>query len=303
MNMNVIVTGSQGFIGSFICDELLKAGYNVIGIDNFSKYGKVERPHDKHPNFFLFEADCSTFDMDKALGGTQIDFIIANAALIGGIGYFHKYAYDLIAKNEAINTNTVNYAIKRHQKGRFGKLVMMSSSMVYENAPEGRVTEDMVSKIPPPSSTYGFQKLACEYFCKGAFEQYGLPYSIVRPFNCVGVGEDLGVATPSKEHFNMALSHVLPDLVFKCLSLNPDEPVPILGDGTQVRHYTHGRDIARGVRMVMESNSVNEAYNISHDTPYTMLELLAKVYSLVHNTSNIPLVNLRPAYRDRKSVV
>ena len=44
-------------------------------------------------------------------------------------------------------------------------------------------------KIPPPLSTYGFQKLSSEYFAKGAYEQYKLPYTIIRPFNCIGIGE------------------------------------------------------------------------------------------------------------------
>ena len=53
----VIVTGSQGFIGSYVCKDLLDSGYQVVGIDNYSKYGKLPRSHDKHPNFTLLEED------------------------------------------------------------------------------------------------------------------------------------------------------------------------------------------------------------------------------------------------------
>ncbi|PIZ98956.1 MAG: glycosyl transferase family 2 [Candidatus Levybacteria bacterium CG_4_10_14_0_2_um_filter_35_8] len=70
------------------------------------------------------------------------------------------------------------------------KITVISSSMVYELADKFPTKEDEVSKIPPPLSTYGFQKFACEYFAKGAWEQYKLPYTIVRPFNCVGIGEE-----------------------------------------------------------------------------------------------------------------
>ena len=53
--MKILLTGSQGFIGSYICNELLSNGYSVVGVDNFSKYGKLSRPHDTHENFKLIE--------------------------------------------------------------------------------------------------------------------------------------------------------------------------------------------------------------------------------------------------------
>ena len=49
----VLITGSQGFIGSYLCAEFLEKGYHVVGVDNFSKYGPITRPHDNHPNFHL----------------------------------------------------------------------------------------------------------------------------------------------------------------------------------------------------------------------------------------------------------
>ena len=55
--MRVLITGSQGFIGSYVCEELLSHGYEVIGVDNYSKYGKVVRHHDTHPNFIVHEMD------------------------------------------------------------------------------------------------------------------------------------------------------------------------------------------------------------------------------------------------------
>ena len=51
MPKSVLLTGSQGFIGSYIAKELLEHDYTVVGVDNFSKYGKVIRSHDKHKNF------------------------------------------------------------------------------------------------------------------------------------------------------------------------------------------------------------------------------------------------------------
>ena len=69
------------------------------------------------------------------------------------------------------------------------KITVISSSMVFESAKKFPTKEGDERNIPPPKSTYGFQKLSCEYFAQGAYEQYNLPFTIIRPFNCVGIGE------------------------------------------------------------------------------------------------------------------
>ena len=139
----------------------------------------------------------------------------------------------------------------------------------------------------PPASTYGFQKLASEYFCRGAYEQYKLPYTIIRPFNCVGVGEEeaVGEEVVMSGNIKMLMSHVLPDLIHKAFLLGPEESLPILGDGTQIRHYTNGKDIARGIRVALESEkAVNEDFNISSPEATTVAELADLVWQKIHGT-------------------
>lgn len=287
-NKTVLVTGSQGFIGSYICNELLASGYTVIGLDNYSKYGRVKRSHDSHSEFRLIESDCAdnSFKNNFISGkevNTKLDFIIAGAAMIGGISYFHKFAYDLIATNERIISNTFDVAIDRFKKKELNRIIVLSSSMVFENTTVWPTPEGNQLVSPPPSSTYGFQKLACEYFVKGAFEQYGLPYSILRPFNCIGVGEDKSIKEEEVLSGNVKLmmSHVVPDLINKCL-LGQD-PLHILGDGSQIRHYTNGRDIASAVRMTLESEkAVNEDFNISTSTSTTVLELAEIIWKKIN---------------------
>jgi len=129
--------------------------------------------------------------------------------------------------------------------GRLRKVTYISSSMVYEGTRTGR-RGGRRRDIPPPPSAYGFQKLAVEYFARAAWQQYGLPYTIVRPFNCVGAGEyepvrDTGGAPGNAAQ---ALCHVVPDLVRKALT--GQDPLRILGSGDQVRHYTYGGDWPAG---------------------------------------------------------
>jgi UDP-glucose 4-epimerase len=276
--MRVLVTGGCGFIGSYVCEELLSHGYEVIALDNFSKYGRVERSFFKHPKFTLIIGDCKDKRIvDKASEGC--DFIIAGAALIGGISYFHKYAYDLLAENERILATTFDAAISNYVGGSLQRIIVLSSSMVFESSSVFPTPENEARLAPPPKSTYGFQKLAAEYFAKGALEQYGLPYTIIRPFNCVGVGEGraLGETTVASGNISLALSHVLPDLAQK--AVRGQRPLRILGDGSQVRCYTHGTDIARGIRLALESPlAVNEDFNISTSSQSTVLELAEHVW-------------------------
>src|SRR5205085_9470738 len=119
-------------------------------------------------------------------------------------------------------------------------------------------------RSPPPRSTYGFQKLATEYFAQGAFEQYGLPFTIIRPFNCIGIGESraLGEHEVMSGNVRLAMSHVVPDLVQKIIK--GQNPLHILGSGEQVRHYTYGGDLAKGIRLAIESPEArNEDFNLA----------------------------------------
>jgi nucleoside-diphosphate-sugar epimerase len=298
--MKVLVTGSQGFIGSYICNELLNNGYDVIGVDNYQKYGELARPHDSHPNFKLYNLNILHQDFQTLVDNVAPDFIIAGAAMIGGISYFHKYAYDLMATNERILASTFDAAIRNMNNG-LKRIIVLSSSMVFENTNIYPTPESEVLNSPPPSSTYGFQKLASEFFAKGAWEQYKLPYTIVRPFNCVGIGEEkaLGDSEVSSGNIKLMLSHVLPDLINKIK--NGQDPVHILGTGDQIRCYTNGKDIGRAIRVIIESEAaINEDFNISIATPTSVLELAQMVWEKLNPGKKFSYVSDDPFEYDVK---
>jgi len=291
----IVLTGSQGFIGSYICNELLNNGYKVIGIDNYQKYGKINRPHDNHPNFKLYNIDVLSSEFLDIVDKERPNMIIAGAAMIGGISYFHKFAYDLLATNERILAQTFDAAIKGHKEGYLERIIVLSSSMVFEETTLYPTPETEIKVCPPPSSTYGFQKLASEYFAKGAWEQYGLPYSIIRPFNCVGIGEEESISEHeiTSGNIKLMLSHVLPDLINKVLK--GQNPLHILGEGNQVRCYTNGKDLARGIRMVMESEkAVNEDFNISTPQSTSVLELAKIVWDIINPNEEFKIIHDEP---------
>ncbi len=279
--MKILVTGASGFICGYVVEELLAQGHEVIGIDNFSKYGPIKKSYDTHPRFRLVKGDAKEVDLMKKLA-LECDQVLAAAAMIGGISYFHEFAYELIAENERIIASTFDAAIHAFKHGNLKKITVLSSSMVFESATTFPSKEGDERNCPPPQSTYGFQKLACEYFAQGAFEQYGLPYTIVRPFNCVGIGEKRAVSDKDiySGNVKLALSHVVPDLVQKLLK--GQDPLHILGNGEQIRHYTYAGDLAKGIRICMEHpKALNNDFNLSTPASTTVLELAEAIWKKI----------------------
>jgi UDP-glucose 4-epimerase len=284
----VLVSGSAGFIGGYVVEELLRRGYAVTGVDDFSKYGRVAKSYDGHAHYTLVEGDCRDADlMTMLLDGC--DWFIAGAALIGGISYFHTYPYDLIAANERIIAASCDAAIQAHRDSVLKRVTYISSSMVFESADHWPSHEGQEKEIPPPVSAYGFQKLAVEYFARAAWDQYQLPYTIVRPFNCVGTGESRALADEEilSGNVKLAMSHVVPDLVQKILK--GQDPLHILGSGEQIRHYTYGGDLAAGIVTAMAHPAAqNEDFNLSTDEGTTVTELATAIWRKIKGES-VPL--------------
>jgi UDP-glucose 4-epimerase len=297
--VRILVTGAAGFINGYLVPELLEAGHEVIGLDDFSKYGRLTKSYDDHPRYRFVEGDAKDVELMTELAA-DVDQVVAAAAMIGGISYFHEFAYDLLAENERILAATFDAAIASFRAGRLAKINVLSSSMVFESATVFPTPEGAQLTSPPPISTYGFQKLSSEYFARGAWEQFQLPYTIIRPFNCVGIGERRALRDSAimSGNVRLAMSHVVPDLVQKVLK--GQDPLHILGDGSQVRHYTYGGDLAHGIRVCMEHPAaVNDDFNISTAQSTTVRELAETIWRKIKGPeAPLRIVNDAPFEHD-----
>lgn len=259
---NIVVTGGCGFIGSEVVKKLLEKGYKVRVIDNLSK---LESTIKKGYEFI----NCDLADKEAAkdlFGG--MDVCINLAARIGGIGYFHKYPSEILSENNRIYSTTFELAAKSKIK----RMVYISSSMVFESAIEFPSKEKDIDRIPPPISSYGFSKLIGERYCRAFWEEHKLPFSICRPFNAYGINE-----YPGQE---VGYAHVIPDLIKKILM--EQYPLELLGDGEQIRCFTHISDLADGIITVMESeNAINEDFNIADPRPIKIIDLARTLWELM----------------------
>jgi nucleoside-diphosphate-sugar epimerase len=282
---NILWTGSHGFIAGYAISKLLQEGHHVWGIDNFWKYGKIAKTYDTHPNFHFLEYDAKdTEKLKEILVENKINIFVCGAAIIGGISMFHEQAYFLLRENELLTAAAFDACLyAKNVLPEFQKIVVISSSMVYESTTNWPSKEEDVRKIPAPLSTYGFQKLATEYWAQGAWEQYKLPYTIIRPFNAIGIGEKRANLETDcySGNIKLAMSHVVPDLVQKILK--GQYPLRILGEGNQIRHYTYAGDLADGFyECITNPKALNNDFNISTPVGHTVLELAKIIWNKIH---------------------
>jgi nucleoside-diphosphate-sugar epimerase len=191
--------------------------------------------------------------------------VIHLAAIVGGIANFHRLPFTLLE----MNTGLLNGVFRAALDEGVERVVYVSSSMVYERASEYPTTEEYVRDTPIPDSAYGFSKLAGEFYCRALHDEFGVPYTICRPFNAYGPGE-----VPANEP---GIAHMVPDVIRKVLS--GQRPLEIFGSGEQTRTITHIDDIADGIVTAMAHPAAeNEDFNISASEEMTVAEIARVIW-------------------------
>jgi UDP-glucose 4-epimerase len=211
-----------------------------------------------------FTGDLRDYDSARrAMDGCER--VIHLAAIVGGIGNFHRYPHTLLENNHGLYNAVFQAAVEQQVE----RLTYVSSSMVFENATSFPTREEDLRETPAPWSAYGFSKLAGEVYCRAAHDEHGLRYTICRPFNAYGPGE-----MPADEP---GIAHMVPDVIRKVLG--GQRPLQIFGSGEQTRTLTYVDDIADGiVTATFAEAAENEDFNISAGDEMTVAEIARVIW-------------------------
>jgi nucleoside-diphosphate-sugar epimerase len=228
MDMIALVTGAAGFVGSHLCEALLDAGDQVVGVDCFTGYysrGHKEEnlaPLRERPGFSFIEADLAEVAIAPLL--RTVDDVYHLAGQPGVRASWGPHFVDYLRHN-VTTTQRLLDECRRHP---LRKLVYSSSSSVYGQADSVPTPE---TSPPRPISPYGVTKLAAEHLCEAYRRSFGVPVATLRLFTVYG----------PRQRPDMAFSR----LVRAALS---GEPFEVYGDGRQTRDFTFVGDVVRAMR-------------------------------------------------------
>ena len=257
----ILVTGSEGSLMQAVIPRLLDDGYSVRGVDNFYRYGEVARER----RYEFVQGDLADPQVaERAVQG--VDGVIQAAARIYGVGGFHKYAADILSEDVLLHRNVLN-ACARHGVRR---VAYVSSSMVFERAERHPVAETDALEARIPYTEYGLSKVVGERLSMAFRKQYGLEYVIWRPFNII---------TPYEKGENeIGMSHVFADFIRNIVH-EEKNPLPIIGDGQQIRCFTWIDDIADAIARWSFAPSVEgETFNLGNPEPISMRDLARGIF-------------------------
>ena len=265
-----LVTGAVGFVGSHVCDHLIKMGHKVVAVDDlsggdidnlplgtFNDNGSCKFIETSYGNRTANFFGAKRPSMDYVFDEYKPEYVYHFGAYASE-GLSHHIRQYIYENNVVATANLINAALNAGTVKRF---VFTSSVAVYGHRAYRATERDQVEPIDP----YGIGKLATELDLKAAQEYFGLPYTIFRPHNIFG----------PRQSMNDPFRNVVAIFIRQCLA---GEPMTIYGDGLQTRAFTYVDDVAQHIaRCVDLPSTENETYNIGAPVSITLLELAQEV--------------------------
>jgi UDP-glucose 4-epimerase len=269
MSSEILVTGAAGFIGSHVCKHLLKAGYQVIGLDDLSGGFRDYVPDGVK---FVRGSVADVALVKKLYAGHQFEHVFHLAAYAAeGLSHFIKhfnYTNNLLG-----SVNLINAAVNHNVKC----FVFTSSIAVY-----GRNQLPMVEDaVPQPEDPYGIAKYAVELDLKETHEMFGLNYIVFRPHNVYGKNQNLG------DRYRNVIGIFMNQIM-------QGQPMTIFGDGRQTRAFSYIDDVAPVIAAsIARPKSYNQVFNVGADKPYSVNELATVVAKAMGAKSQIKHLDAR----------
>ena len=249
--MQVLVTGAAGFVGSHLCEELVRRGHAVVGLDAFIDYYPRHFKQENisavlgRPSFTFREADLRFADLEPIVEGCDV---VVHAAAMPGL----PRSWTDFDKYESCNLTGTQRLAEACRKTGVGKLVHISTSSVYGACAVG--DEGMPTR---PVSPYGVTKLAAEHLLLAYQETFGLPICILRYFSVYG---------PRQR----------PDMAYNIFAeaMLDERSITVFGDGHQSRSNTYIADCVAATVAAAEDGPVGEILNIGGGEVLNVLEAI-----------------------------
>jgi UDP-glucose 4-epimerase len=269
---DVLITGGAGFIGSALTQALLKSGYSVTVIDDFSTGRKENLEKFSVDNNFHLITGSITDEALVAKAIENCDIIYHLAATVGV-----KNVVDNPLETVIYDTIGTSIVLK-YASANGVKVLITSTSEVYGKSERYPFKEDEDVVIGPPDVnrwSYACSKLLDEFFAIGYHRQRGLPVVVVRLFNVVGPGQlgRYGMVIP--RFFKFALKN---------------EPMPVYGDGEQVRCFTYVDDAIEMIIKLASTDKANgEVINLGSENEISIKDLALEIKRVTKSSSKIVL--------------
>ena len=252
----VLVTGGAGFIGSHICEKLLKDGFQVRVLDNLDS-GKAD-------NLATFRKGIDFVRSDIR------DAEIVRKAVEGVECIFHQAAQVAIPRSvkDPMETNEINIKgtlslLEEARRQDVKKVIFASSSAVYGNVPQEELPLKE-NRILSPLSPYAVTKLMGEHYCRVFSELYGIQTICLRYLNVYGPRQN-----PESQY-----AAVIPKFVH---SITGGERPTVFGDGLQTRDFVFVKDVVQANVLAMRSKLRHEVFNVGTGTAVNLLELIDRI--------------------------
>jgi UDP-glucose 4-epimerase len=269
MSSQILVTGAAGFIGSHVCRHLLKAKYQVVGMDDLSGGFRDYVPDGVK---FIEGSVTDTATVKKIFAEHKFEHVFHLAAYAAeGLSHFIKhfnYTNNLLGSVNLINAS-VNQGVK---------CFVFTSSIAVYGKNQLPMTEDAV---PQPEDPYGIAKYAVELDLKETHEMFGMDYVVFRPHNVYGEFQNIG------DRYRNVIGIFMNQIM-------QGQPMTVFGDGKQTRAFSYIDDVAPVIAASIERRaSYNQIFNVGADKPYTVNELVNVVSKAMGATAQVKHLEAR----------
>tara|TARA_Y100001958_G_scaffold149371_1_gene131940 strand:+ start:4110 stop:5102 length:993 start_codon:yes stop_codon:yes gene_type:complete len=276
-NKKILVTGGAGFIGSNLCEKLIKLNNKVICLDNFSTGNRKNLSNVlKNKNFILIEGDIRDFNI-CLVASKNVNFILHQAAL----GSVPRSINDPLTTNDVNISGFLNILLAA-KENNVKRVVYAASSSTYGDSDSLPKVEDKIGK---PLSPYAITKYVNELYAKNFSEIYSVDTIGLRYFNVFG----------EKQDPNGAYAAVIPKFI--SLLINHKSPV-INGDGTNSRDFTYIENVIQAnilSMLITNKKSLNNVYNIACGERNSLNDLFNYLVNYLSNYDN-NISEIKPIY-------